>query len=105
MKLGVTVKPPATALSNVTVNVIESPSLADASAIVTSGVTPDFPSSSVIVPVAVSVAVTVSCVPETVRFTVNVSSGSTSVSSVVATVKVCVSPTVPAKVMPAVFSV
>ena len=38
VKLGVTVKPPETALSSVTVKVIESPSLAEASAIVTAGV-------------------------------------------------------------------
>ena len=93
-------KPPVIALSRVTVKVIASPSLAEESSIVTAGA-----SSSRIVPVAVSVAVTVSCAPETVRFTVNVSSDSASLSSVVATVKVCVSPTVPAKVMPAVFSV
>ena len=62
-------------------------------------------SSLVIVPVAVSLAVTVSEVPETARPTVNVSSASTSVSSVVATVKLCVSPAVPVKLSPAVFSV
>jgi len=55
------------------------------------------PSSSRMVPVAVSVAVIVSDVPDTVRLTVNVSFGSTAASSVVATVKVCVSPAVPAK--------
>ena len=37
LKLGVTVKPPDTALSSLTVNAIESPSPADASEIVTSG--------------------------------------------------------------------
>ena len=37
VKLGVARNPPATALSSVTVNVIESPSLADASAIVNFG--------------------------------------------------------------------
>ena len=58
VKLGVTVSPPDTALSSVTVNVIWSPSLADASAIVRAGV-----SSSRIVPVAVSLAVMVSEVP------------------------------------------
>ena len=100
VKPGVTVKPPDTALSSVTVNVIESPSSADASAIVSPGA-----SSSRIVPVAVSVAVTVSSVPETDSPTVNVSADSTSVSSVVSTVKVCVSPAVPAKLMPVVFSV
>ena len=57
------------------------------------------------VPVAVSVAVTVSDAPDTARLTVNVSSSSFSLSSVVATVKVCVSSAVPAKLMPAVFSV
>ena len=58
-----------------------------------------------IVPVAVSVAVTVSGAPETARFTVNVSSASTTESSVVVTVKVFDSPAVPAKLIPAVFSV
>ena len=102
VKRGVTVSPPVTALSSVTVNAIELPSTADASAIVTAGCVP---SSSVTVPVAVSVAVTVVWVPETVRPTVNVSSFSTSASSVVATVKDCVSPRVPMKVMGAVFAV
>ena len=100
LKLGVTVSPPDTALSSVTVKVRESPSAALSSAIVTAGV-----SSSVIVPVDLSVAVTVVSVPETSRPTVNVSSSSTSPSSVVATVKVCVSPLLPTKVMAAVFSV
>ena len=58
-----------------------------------------------IVPVAVSVAVTSAVVPDTARLTVNVSFGSPSVSSVVATVKLCVSPAVPAKVSADVFSV
>ena len=100
VKLGVTVNPPDTALLSVSVKVSESPSLAEASAIVTAG-----PSSSTIVPVAVSVAATGSCAVETVRPTVKVSSASESVSSVVATVNVCVSPAVPAKVSAAVFSV
>ena len=81
--------------------VIESPSLAEASAIVT--VAP--PSSLAIVPVAVSVAITSAEVPDTVRLTVNVSSASTAVSSVVETVKLWVSPAVPVNVSAAVFSV
>ena len=89
------------ALSSVTVKVIESPSLADASAIVSVGGR----LSSKIVPVAVSVAVTVTDVSETVRPTVKVSAVSATASSVVATVKVCVSPRVPAKASPDVFSV
>ena len=101
VKLGVTVRPPDTALSSVTVKVRESPSAALASAIVTAGPA----SSSMIVPFAVSVAFTVVEVPETVRPTVNVSSVSMPASSVVATVNVCFSPAVPANVSPAVFSV
>ena len=100
VKLGATVSPPGTALSSVTMKVIESPSLADASAIVNAAA-----SSSLIVPVAMSVALTVSSVPETARLIVKVSSGSLAASSVVATVKVCVSPAVPAKLSAAVFSV
>ena len=61
--------------------------------------------SSTIVPVAVSVVVTDSEVPETLRPTVNVSFASWYASSVVATVKVFVSPAVPAKVSAPVFSV
>ena len=95
-----TSSPPDTAVCSVTVNVIESPSFAEASATVA-----DELSSSVIVPPAVSVAVTVAVVPDTARPTVNVSFGSTSVSSVVATVKLCVSPAVPANVSAEVFSV
>ena len=102
MKLGVTVNPPETAASSVTVKVIESPSAADPSAIATAG---SAPSSFVIVPVAVSVAVTGAEFPETARFTVNVSSGSASESSVVATVNVCVSFAVPVKLSPDLFSV
>ena len=102
VKLGVTVSPPVTALSSVTVNVIWSPSLADASAIVTAA---SAPSSSVIVPVASSVAVTVAVASDTARPTVNVSWCSLSVSSVVETVNVCVSPAVPVNVSAAVFSV
>ena len=101
VKLGVTVNPPHTALSSVTVNASRSPSSADASAIVTAGA----PSSSMIVPVARAVAATFSEVPETAKATVNVSSGSTTASSVVATVTRCVSFFVPVKVMAAVFSV
>ena len=101
VKLGVTVNPPDTALSSVTVNVITPPSPTIESSIVTAGSL----SSSRIFPVAVSVAVTVFDVPETVRPTVKVSSDSSSASSVVATVKVFVSSFVPAKVSAAVFSV
>ena len=54
------------------------------------------------VPVAGPVAVTASD-PETTRLMVKVSSSSSSSSSVVATVKVFVSPALPAKVMAAVF--
>ncbi len=86
---------------SVILNVISSPSVADASSMVRANAL----SSSWIVPVAVSVAVIVAVVPETVRLTVNVSSGSTSHSGRVATVKVCVSPAVPAKLRAAVFSV
>ena len=83
-------------MSSVTVKVMSSPSLADASAIVTAGL-----SSSRIVPVAAAL------VPRYGKLTlsVKVSSGSATVSPVVATVKVCVSPAVPAKLMAAVFSV
>ena len=102
VKLGVTVRPPDTALSSVTVKLNESPSLAETSAMVTAA---SAPSSLVIVPVAVSVAVTVAVVPDTARPTVNVSWCSLSVSSVVATVKLCVSPAVPANVSAEVFSV
>ena len=100
VKLGVTVNPPHTGLSSVTVNASGSPSSADAPSIVTAGA----PSSSRIVPVAVRAA-TVSEVPETDRPTVKVSSGSMSASSVVATTNVWASPLVPAKIMAAVFSV
>ena len=100
MKLGVTFSPPDTAFDNVTVKLIESPSLAEASPIVTAEL-----SSSLIVPVAVSVAVTVAVVPDTARPMVKVSFGSTSVSSVVDTVKLLVSPTVPVNVSAVVFSV
>ena len=100
VKLGVTFNPPHTGLSSVTVNASWSPSSADASAIVTAGAL----SSSKIVPVAVPAA-TVADVPETLRLTVKVSSVSLSASSIVATMKVCVSPSVPAKVMAVVFSV
>ena len=103
MKLGVTVRPPGTALSRVTVKEIASPSSALASAMVT--VAGGAVSSLVIVPVAVEVAVTLWVVPETARPTVNVSFSSTSVSSVVDTLNVCVSLAVPAKVRAVVFSV
>ena len=100
VKLGVTFRPPDTAFSSVTVNVIESPSLAEASSMVTAVL-----SSSLTAPVAVSVAVTAAVVSDTARPTVNVSFGSTSVSSVVVTVKLCVSPAVPVNVSAEVFSV
>ena len=100
MKLGVTVSPPETAASSVTVKVIPSPSSADSSPIVTAGA-----SSLLMVPVAVSLAVTGAEVLETLRLTVKVSFGSTSVSSVVATVKLRVSPAVPVNVSTPVFSV
>ena len=99
VKLGVTVRPPVTALLSTTAKVLWLPSDAQASPISTAA-----PSSSMIVPVAVSVAATTVDVPETVSPTVNVSC-SASASAVVATVNVCVSPAVPAKVMGAVFSV
>ena len=102
VKLGVTLKLPDTALSSVTVNVIESPSAADTSSIVTAA---GAPSSLVMVPVAVSLAVTSTVVSETARPTVKVSFSSAFVSSVVATVKVLVSPAVPANVSADVFSV
>ncbi len=91
VKLGVTVRPPDTALSSVTVNAIPSPSSAEASSMVNAGAL----SSLRIVPVAVSVVVIEAFVA--VRLTVNVSSGSNAASSVVATVKLFVSPAVPAK--------
>ena len=72
VKLGVTVKPVSAAWFNSTVKVIESPSSADASSIVTFAGR----SSSSIIPVAVSVARTVADVPETDSRTVNVSSAS-----------------------------
>ena len=100
VKLGVTPRPPATALSSVTVKVIESPSDALASSIVTAGA-----SWLMMVPVAVSVAVTAVWVPETATLTVKVSSSSWSASSVVATANVFASPAAPAKASPAVFSV
>ena len=101
VKLGVTVSPPCTALSRVTVKVIVSPSLAEALSIVTTAL----PSLSVIVPVAMSLTLTVSVVPDTDRLTVKVSSASTTASSLVATANVCVSPALPANVSAAVFSV
>ena len=101
MKLGVTFRPPDTALSSVTVNVNGSPSLADASASVSVGAS----SSSRIVPFAVGPASTFAEVPEMVMPTKKASLPSSSVSSIVATVKVCVSSFVPVKVSAAVFSV
>ena len=100
VKLGVTVSPPCTALSRVTVKVIPEPSEALASPIVTSAL-----SSSLIVPVPVSVDVTPDGASETVRPTVKVSFASSTASSVVDTVKVSVSPAVPLKLIPAVLAV
>ena len=57
-----------------------------------------------IVPVAVDVAVTRAEFPDTLSATVNVSSDSSALSSIVATVKLCLSPAVPAKLIPAVFA-
>ena len=91
VKVGVTVSPRGTALSSVSVNIIRSPSVAEASVTLTAG----GPSSSRIVPVAVA-----TCVPDALSLMVKVSSSSSSSSSIVATVKVFVSPAVPAKVGP-----
>ena len=98
VKDGVTLSPPCTALSSVTVKVIFSPSDAFASFTLTAAL-----SSLSMVPVPVSVAVTLSDVPETVRPTVKVSSASSTASSVVETVKVWVSLAVPVKVNAFVF--
>ena len=100
VKPGVTVNPPGTALSSVTVNVMAPSSPLFESSIVTAGSL----SSSMIVPVAVD-ASTVCEVPETPRPSVKVSSVSNSVSSAVATVNVFVSPLVPANSSAAVFAV
>ena len=82
------------------------PSAAPASAIVTVALPPVPPSSSsVIVPVAGVPVVTPSGASEMLRPTVNVSSCSITSSWVVATVKVCVSPAVPAKVRAVVSGV
>ena len=106
VKLGVTVSPPETALPSVTVNVIGSPSSAEASAIVTSG---GAGSSLTIVPIAWS-SVTMSAgltpllnkpvlgIEETPRLRLNVSSASKSESSMVATETVCASFAFPMKV-------
>ncbi len=94
--------PPPTALSSVTVKVMSSPSSALAFAILT---TAGVSSSSRIVPVALEVAVTLAEVPDTLSLTLKVSSDSSSESSVVVTVKVRVSPLVPEKEIPLVFSV
>ena len=102
VKFGVTVSPPDTAWSSVTVKVSEPPSPAVASETVTAA---SAPSSFVIVPVAVSVDVTSVEVPDTARPTVNVSWCSLAVSSVVETVKLWVSPAVPTNVSAVVFSV
>ena len=99
-KPGVTVRPPDTALSSVTVKLIASPSAAEASAMVTVAL-----SSSVMVTTAASPNVTPLGPPDTLRLTVKVSSSSTTASSMVSTVKVCSSPAVPVKLSAAVFAV
>jgi len=99
VKLGVTLNPPDTAPSTVTVNLIPSPSLADALPIVRAGA-----SSLRMYPVAVSVPKLAS-VSETVRPTVKISVASHTLSSMVATVKVCVSFGKPSKVSVGVFAV
>ena len=63
------------------------------------------PSSSLMVPVAGSPTVTSGAASDTARLTVKVSLSSTASSSMVDTVKLCVSPAVPAKVSAEVFSV
>ena len=102
VKLGVTVSPPCTALSSVTVKAMESPSDLAASLTVTVAA-----SSLLIVPVPVSVDVILlaSVVPETASPTVMVSLASSAASSVVATLKVCSSSAVPVKLIPAVLAV
>ena len=97
VKLGVTVNPPDTSASSVTVKVSKSPSPADVSEIVNAAA-----SSSTITPFAL---VAFTALSETLRLTSNTSFASAAASSVVATVKVCVSPAVPAKVSVFVFSV
>ena len=100
VKVGVTVRPPATALSKVTVKGMDLPSVALPPTMVRVAL-----SSLLIVPVAVEVAVTLWVVPEILKPTVNVSSASISSSSLVETLKLCVSPAVPLKLSAVVFSV
>ena len=100
VKLGVTVKPPCTALSSVTVKVMLSPSDALALLIVTAAL-----SSLLMVPVPVSVAVTPEGALETLKPTVKVSLASNTASSVVETVKVLVSLAVPVKLIAVVLAV
>ena len=99
VKLGVTVSPPCTALSRVTVKVISEPSEALASSIVTSAA-----SSLLMVPVPVSVDVTPDGASDTLKLTVKVSLASNTTSAVVATLKLFVSPAVPLKLSAEVFS-
>ena len=80
---GVTVSPPDTALSRVTVNASESPSAAVASSTVNAGTVPSRPSSSVIVTVAPLVLS-----PDALPDIESVSSPSMAVSSVGVSVKV-----------------
>jgi len=103
VKLGVTVRPPDTALSSVTVNVIPAPSAAEASAMVNAGASSSLSSllslsssSSTIVPVAVLVVNVTRCSFRGTMRTVNVSSGSGWSSSIVRIVHVTVSPALPA---------
>ena len=103
VKLGVTVNPPCTALSSVTVKVMSLPSLALASLIVTVALSALSPA-SLMVPAPVSLAVTPLGASDTLSPTVKVSGCSNTSSSVVETVKVCVSLAVPVKVSAAVFS-
>ena len=98
VKLGVTFRPPCTALSSVTVKVISLPSVALALLIVTAAL-----SSLLMVPVPVSVAVMPDF--EAVKPTVKVSLASSTASSVVETEKVLVSPVVPVKLSAVVFLV
>ena len=108
VKLGVTVRPPGTTLSSVTVNASEPPSLASASATVRIGV-----SSSLIVPVPATTAIA-SPSPvyhhhgsdcERVSPTVRVSASSGIESSFVQIEKCFFSPAVPANVICSVFAV
>ena len=98
VKLGVTVRPPETALSSVTVNVIWSPSLDDASAMVRAG----GESSLRIVPVPVARVRSTPFRSSRAKVTVKVSSASTTSSSMVATVMVRV---LTSKVIAVVFAV